>query len=159
VERIRKVVRRLTELQGVDYPSRGADAAAGEGVCPLNTVTEQVVSFIRPIAREKNTKLSFSGNHRIETISVSEKQFFQVLLNTCMNLLDGNNESIDLATGKSQNKAVLTISTVRRDPTKRSDTSFEITKNIVQSLRGNFEVREGSAGETITITFPAQDTR
>jgi signal transduction histidine kinase len=158
VERIRKVVRRLNELQGVDYPTQGVSAGTSEGICPLNTVTEQVVSFIRPIARERNTKLSFRGNHRVDTISVSEKQFFQVLLNTCMNLLDGNNESIELATGKAHNKAVLTISTVRRDPEKRSDASFEITKNIIQSLRGNFEVQEGSSGETITIAFPAQNT-
>jgi signal transduction histidine kinase len=159
VERIRKVVHQLTELHGIDYASQGASAGMDAEVCPLNTVTEQVVSFIRPIAREKNTRISYRGNHRIDTITVSEKQFFQVLLNTCMNLLDGNNESIDLTTGKAKNKVVLTISTVRRDPMKRSEAGFEITKNIIQSLRGSFEVREENTGETITITFPALGTR
>jgi signal transduction histidine kinase len=159
VERIRNVVHQLTELHGVDYASQGASAGMGAGVCPLNTVTERVVSFIRPIAREKNTRISYRSNRRNDTITVSEKQFFQVLLNTCMNLLDGNNESIDLTTGKAKNKAVLTISTVRREPMKRTEAGFEITKNIIQSLRGSFEVREEKAGETITITFPAQGAR
>jgi signal transduction histidine kinase len=154
VERIRRVVRQLTELHGVDRGS--AEAAAGGEACPLNTVTERVVSFIRPIAREKGTKISYRGNQRIDAVQVSEKQFFQVLLNTCMNLLDGNHESIDLRAGRAKNRAVLTITTVRRGSGERATEGFEITKSYIQSLRGQIDVKEERGGETITITFPAR---
>ena len=176
IDRIRRVVKQLTELHSID--------AAVEKTDTLDKVVERVVSFIRPIAREKQTRIAARSSLGGMPLQVSEKQLFNILLNTFMNLLDGGYASIDVLTKKIGGMAALEITTARSaggseegapqgeleastqktiprpqpgPATRRAANGFEITKGLLNSLHGSLSVEETESGEIITIAIPASN--
>jgi signal transduction histidine kinase len=151
--RIKRVIKQLIDLHRIDYNVKGSNN--------LNTIIERVVSFISPIANEKDTEITVSNIEKNGNIYVSESQFFHVLLNVCMSLLDYSKKSISIKTERQKNYIAIQITTTKKENLKSgseyaySDSfDLEISKSIIQYLGGVIRFVDGEKGESITIKFP-----
>jgi len=156
MSRIKSTVNQLIDCHRIDHTIKGNSQ--------LKTILERVVSFIHPIAKEKNTKIFIQYTAKNVNIYVSESQFFYVLLNVCMSLLNYSNESISIETEKLKNYIAIQIRTTKKEtkkeekkeePQKYTDTiGLEISKSIIHHLGGTIKFADSERGELITIKFP-----
>jgi C4-dicarboxylate-specific signal transduction histidine kinase len=160
MNRIKTIVKQLIDLHSIDHKLKGIDH--------LDKIVERVVSFIRPIAKERNVRISMRCNLHNVKIFVSESQFFHVLLNLCLSLFDTNNEIIEVATKKQNNFAAIEIRARKRVSTKidgrpalysiHTDTiDLAIPKSIIQHYNGTIEIHENKSGQTINIKLPTMN--
>ncbi len=157
MNRIKTIVKQLIDLHSVDHKLKGINH--------LDKIVERVVSFIRPIAKERNVRISMRCNLHNVKIFVSESQFFHVLLNLCLSLFDTNNEIIEVETKKQNNFAAIEIRARKRVSTKidgrpsrysiQTDSiDLEIPKSIIQHYNGTIEIHENKSDQTINIKLP-----
>ena len=158
MSRIKRVVKQLIDLHRIDVNIKGNNQFV--------IIVERVISFIRPIAKEKNTKIYLHNTVQNGNIYVSESQFFHVLLNICMSLLDYNNESLSIETEMLKNYIALQIKTVKREQEEKIEheqefpdfLSLEISRSIIHHLGGVIKFSDSEKGEIITIKFPFSTT-
>jgi signal transduction histidine kinase len=159
ISRIKGIVKQLIDLHRIDYTIKGTNQ--------LSTIVERVVSFLRPIAKEKNTTIIAHNTLQNTNIYVSESQFFHVLLNICMNLLDYKNETITIETEREPSYVVIQVRTKKRKSSRedRADEQregsryteslgLEISKSIVHHLGGAIRIGDNDNGECVIIRFP-----
>jgi len=155
ITRIKRVIKQLIDLHRIDLNKYGNNS--------FITIVERVVSFIRPIAKEKNTVVTLHNNIQNGSIFVSEGQFFHVLLNICMNLLDYANESISIETKLGENCVEIRIKTVKSGAKGKEEEkeegytdslSLEISQSLIHHLGGTIKHNDTEKGELITIKFP-----
>jgi signal transduction histidine kinase len=159
--RIKSVIKQLIDLHRIDFNTRNDNSFV--------SIVERVVSFIRPIAKEKNTAVTLHNTVRNSNIYVSENQLFHVLLNICMNLLDYNNESILIETRLERGCIAIQVKAVRASSPKADhgedaaraegdilgeSLSLEISRSIIHHFGGTIKLNETEKGELITIRFP-----
>lgn len=157
ITRIKRVIKQLIDLHRIDLNIHGKNR--------LDTIIEQVVSFIRPIAKEKDTKIQWQNNVQNVNIYVAESQFFHVLLNICMTLMDYGNDFISIETRKLEDSVEVQIKTAKkqRDEYEEEEKahidslSLEISKSIVSHLGGTIKYDDTEKGELIAIKFPYSD--
>jgi signal transduction histidine kinase len=157
MKRIHRVIKQLIALHNIDYSLSVSSR--------LNSIFERVISFIQPIAKEKNTKLTIHNTVKNGSIYVSESQFFHVLINIIMNLLDLKNEQIEIITKKISNYIAIEIKTKRRksilwkdlettDKRHSHSLSLDISKSIIQHYNGTIQFQDRDEGESIFIQLP-----
>ncbi len=159
ISRIKGIVKQLIDLHRIDYTIKGTNQ--------LSTIVERVVSFLRPIAKEKNTAISAHNTLKNKNIYVSESQFFHVLLNICMSLLDYGNEAMTIETEREPNYVVIQVRTKKKKSSEEDlvdelsegsrymeSLGLEISKSIVQHLGGVIQIGDSENGELVTIRFP-----
>ncbi|HEB30022.1 MAG TPA: hybrid sensor histidine kinase/response regulator [Spirochaetes bacterium] len=155
VERIKGVIKQLTDLHSIDHK-----LAVTIGMC---TIVEKVVSFIRPVAKEKHVFISMRDTGSNVKTYISESQFFHLLLTLFLDLLDTGSETIDITTKKEKGYAVLEIRTVINgtDPDSPPSplmgmiiTDLEISKSIIDQYNGIISFCEQNHTLIISIKLP-----
>jgi YesN/AraC family two-component response regulator len=154
ISRIKRVIKQLIDLHRIDLNIHGKNR--------LETIIERVVSFIRPIAKEKNTKIVWQNTVQNGNIYVEESQFFHILLNICLSLMDSNNETIDIETKKLQDSVEIQIKTRKKQHDEEwreehahiDSLSLEISRGIVNHLGGKIKYNDTEKGELIAIQLP-----
>ena len=156
VERIKGVIKQLTDLHSMDHK-----LAVTIG---LHDVVEKVVSFIRPVAKEKHVFISTHESGSNVKTYISENQFFHLLLTLFLDLLETGSETVDITTKKDKDYAVLEIRTMINKADNESPSSplmgmiitdLEISKSIIDQYNGVIIYREHNNTLLINIKLPA----
>jgi len=160
IERIRNVVKILLDLNRIEYEEEIEDN--------LVNIVERVISFLRPIAKEKNTKIHVYNSNQDNKIIISEGQTFHVLFYIFTNLLENSYKSIEIALKQLNNYANIEITTSKKD-SKTVDIShisyishdfdadnlrMELSKKIINNYNGTVDFKKIKDGELITIRLP-----
>jgi signal transduction histidine kinase len=167
IERIRDVVKQLIELYRIDSSPTDFDR--------LESLIVKAVNFLRPIGREQHTDIVYRRSDRDGTVCVAENQFFYVLVNICLTLLDHNHREIDIDPHVGEEFATIVIRAFlrgtidateprgrgsrRRDPrigTRSPADAFgiDISKGILRLFDGTVKMSREGDSEIITITIP-----
>lgn len=160
MNRIKSIVKQLIDLHSIDHKLTGTDH--------LDKIVERVVSFIRPIAKERNARVSIHCNLHNVKIFVSESQFFHVLLNLFLSLFDTNNEIIEVETKNQESFAVIEIRARKKAPVNTSTEpalysihtdiiDLAIPKSIIQHYNGTIEFHENKSVQSISIKLPTMN--
>lgn len=160
IERIRRVVQQLINLHKIDDKKKSCNS--------LNRIVEGVISFVRPIAKEKNIKILYRNRNGNSDILAPEYLYYHVLLNICLNLLDRRYSFIEIQTGKNSEFALIGIKTRKRTDNisqrlyafswlQDERLGLDISKNIVQQHGGIVHFRETDSGEIIIIKIPLSE--
>lgn len=155
VERIQSVVKQLLELYRIDRGPSQVDSLAA--------IIEKAVNFLRPIGREQNTHIVYGSAHG--SARVAENQFFHVLVNICLALLDYSHSEISIRPYVHAESASVVVRAVRRPRPSggcgertgyRFARSFGIDQSngLLRWFKGNVRVRSRNAGEVVAITLP-----
>jgi DNA-binding NarL/FixJ family response regulator len=160
VERISSVVRQLLELYRIDRDATHVDR--------LDNILEKVVSFLRPIGREQNARIVYRPFVSHPSVCVAENQFFYVLTNVCLALLDHRHGEIRISPHIHRGSAIVTIRAIRRDSgagrEKRLETGsgnrfidtfgMDMTRGIQQWFKGSIRVASRESGEIVFVSLP-----
>jgi len=155
IERIKDVVKILIDLNKTDYGKIKK--------VRLTAIVNRAVSFLRPIARERHTKIYINNNYPDKAIFISEDQTFHLLLNIFINILEDNLRSIEVGLNKLDNYAVIEIKTLKQTNDDVSNIShnsdsdnlrIDLSKNIVKYYNGKMDYKKLGGGELITIKIP-----
>jgi signal transduction histidine kinase len=156
VERIKGVIKQLTDLHSIDHKL----AVTIE----LSSIVEKVVSFIRPVAKEKHVFISMHDSGSNVKTFISESQFFHVLLTLFLDLLDIGCETLEITTKKEKSYAALEIRTTINETDYDSPSSplmgmiitdLEISKSIIDQYNGVISFQEQDHTLKISIKLPA----
>jgi signal transduction histidine kinase len=155
VERIKGVIKQLTDLHSIDYKTAVTVS--------LSTIVEKVVSFIRPVANEKNVCISINRSSSSAKTHISESQFFHLLLTLFLDLLETGSDSVDIIIKKQKDYVVLEIRTTMNETAQDSsynalmgmiNTDLEISKSIIDQYSGVIDFREQNQTRIISIKLP-----
>jgi len=154
IDRVRETVGHLLELHRQDYRLSTTKK--------LNSIVKRVVSFIMPLAKEKDIKLILCTKCGEFDILLAENQFFHVLLHMIMELINPSVESIKIKTEKNKTYALIEIEAVFREKDRLqknlylSESSLEmnISKSIINYLGGDVGFNSDSEKIIISIKLP-----
>jgi signal transduction histidine kinase len=156
VERIKGVIKQLTDLHSIEHKT----AVTIE----LSAIVEKVVSFIRPVANEKNVLISMRQPDRGVKTYISESQFFHLLLTLFLDILETGSDTVEITTKKEKAYAVLEVRTTINEKAQSNadaalmgmiNTDLEISKSIIDQYKGIIEFREQKQTRVISIKLPA----
>lgn len=159
VARIHSVVKQLLELYRIDRNPSEAH--------PLNSIIEKAVNFLRPIGREQNAHIVYRTSSLRGPVCVAENQFFYVLVNICLALLDYRHGEISITPHLRSGSASVTVKAARR-PRQAGDHGgraaggpaqtfgMDQSTSLLQWFDGSVKMRSRDSGEVVTITFPVR---
>lgn len=116
VERIGSVVKQLLELYRIDRSQTQVDR--------LDSIIEKVVGFLRPIGREQNTAIEYRSSPGNRPVCVAENQFFYVLVNICLTLLDYRHREIKITPRVKADTVIIRVESARKDPSEAPGASM-----------------------------------
>jgi len=154
IERIRKIVGQLLELHRLDYGLSTTNR--------LNIILERVVSFIRPLAKEKDIKLTLNSRLGKCDILLAENQFFHVLLHLVMGYINTYVSSVEIRTKENNKSAWIEINAYFRKtkgpakslPTPESNLEVDISKSIINYMGGEVSITSDTEKTSVYIQLP-----
>jgi len=151
VERIRTVVKQLLDLYRIDSNPTGREQ--------INTIIEKAVSFLSPIGKEQHTEITFHKEDQSITAYALENQFFYVLINIGLTLLDYQHEIIEISSQVQSNSASVIIKTKKTESEGKvyfpaALFGIDISKGIFREFNGTIDIEKKEDGEVIAIILP-----
>ncbi len=154
-ERIQGVVQQLIELYRID--------TSPTSIGYLDEIIKKAISFLSPIAREQNTHIYFDCIEEYDWTITVEKQFFYILINTCLTFLDFHHETISITHECDNAHARIYIRAVRKtteaDPEETRyiphlEENFGLD-HLLRQFNGKIDCIKNDSEDVVTITIPA----